>query len=271
MIIEINSNSIKISDSNSTLANCFYDRADFMIGRLQASVSYYSNLCSLSGKVRVNRLITVAGIIFDIFVYNSYPNITVKAGFVDQVNSIDQYTEFKFSSDLAQLKAIYNSKGDTSGFYSTLWFAMSDELDQITKTNNYPIFFRANIWKLIQIQKTLNALQIKYSANLATCIDKDWDGIASISDLKEDQNKYKIFDPNGQTCRTPSSDFYFTNSLFDNGGIAFAFWGSENIIELRGKTASPLVGYINNVKIYEYNLIPVNFTIVHQLKVLDVI
>ena len=255
---------------NDSLPNCFYDTADKMIARLNTNIDYYNNLCSLSGKNNLQRLITVSGIISDLDGYanKKYTNLPQRSK--DMINTLDSYSDFKFSSTLSQIKIGYNSNLDITSFIKTVWLNIGDELDQIISTNNYPFFYRTNIWNLIQMIKIVNILKLEYAANYTVCIKNDWEGILQINDLTNDQNHNKIFRLTGGTLSNDANDIQITPSLFSNGGIALTLWSFENALDLN-KTENVLSGYIFNNKVYEYNLVPRNGKVVHQFTVFNVI
>ena len=265
------SNNIKIlNNSNISLPNCFYDTAGNMINRLEKTVKYYSNLCSLQNKPKINRLLAISGIVGLIDGYNKLNSTNVSSQLVTAINSLDSFSDFKFSSYLSQIKAAFKSKTDYSNILNNLWPAISDELDLLVRDNNYPIFFRANIWTVIQAIKSINFLKIHYMAKETQCISNTWEGILDLKELSGDSNFMSIIRPEG-ICKTDATNIHSSASTYENGGIAMTFWGSENLLELGGKRVTPLVGYINNIIVYEYNLIPQNNSVVHQIKILDVI
>jgi len=150
-----------------------------------------------------------------------------------------------------------------------LWSAMSDELDVISKNENYPFFFRQNIWSLIQVDRTIIILKENYAKGMNDCIPNNWEDIVNINDLTNDQNFMQIYRSHGGKSPVDAYDVPIYSNAFENGGVALTFWGSENLNELEGKEKSVFVGYINNNRVYEYLLIPQNYTVVHRLKIFD--
>ncbi len=173
-------------------------------------------------------------------------------------------------NELSNIKEALTKRQNFSLIIKNLWSAMSDELDVISKNENYPFFFRQNIWSLIQVDRTIIILKENYAKGMNDCIPNNWEDIVNINDLTNDQNFMQIYRSHGGKSPVDAYDVPIYSNAFENGGVALTFWGSENLNELEGKEKSVFVGYINNNRVYEYLLIPQNYTVVHRLKIFDV-
>jgi hypothetical protein len=260
---------------NGTLMNvskgeCFFDTVGNLITRLQQSNTFYSNLCKLNDKLKIKRLILVSRIVGLIEANQNVPLNKSSSQFTEAIKSLDQFSDFKFSSYLMSIKEAITKGQNYSLIIKNLWSAMSDELDVISKNENYPFFFRQNIWTLIQVERSIIILKEHYAKGMNDCIPNNWEDIVNINDLTNDQNFMQIYRSHGGKTPADAYDVPVYSNAFENGGIALTFWGSENLNELAGKEKSVFVGYINNNRVYEYLLIPQNYTIVHRLKIFDV-
>ena len=277
-----NPNSISFSShmgsssvANNNLMNishhkCFFDTIGNLTDRLQKSNAYYTNLCNLNNKPRVNRLIMVSKIVGLIEAYQNVPLKQSPPQLAEAMKSLDTFSDFKFSSYLVNIKEGLTKGQNVTIILKNLWSAINDELENTAKNYNYPFFFRGNVWKLIQTERVITILREQFSKRMNECIPNNWEDILQISDLNIDQNFKQIFKPHGGSCQIDAYDVPINSNAFENGGIALTFWGSENIQELQGKQKSVFVGYINNNIVFNYNLVPQNYSIVHRLQILDV-
>jgi len=202
--------------------------------------------------------------------YISVPLNQLPANVSEVIKSLDQFNEFRFSSYLLSLQDALRKGENSTQIIKNFWTALRDEMESISKANNYPFFFIQNLQTLIQLERSIIILRERYSNQMDTCIPNDWQEIIQVRDLIHDQNHNLIYRSESGINRGDAYDVPINPTSFERGGVAFAFWGYENYVDLQNAPKSILAGYINNNRVYEYFLIPQNLTVIHRLRVFDV-
>ncbi len=256
---------------NLTVIECFHDTVGNMVNRLQQSTVHYSNLCNINNKPKINRLIMVSRYVALIEAYSDVALNQLPANVSEVIKALDQFNEFRFSSYLLSLQDSLRKGENSTQIIKNFWTALKDEMESISKANNYPFFFTQNLQTLIQLERAIIILKERYSKQMDSCVPNDWQEIIQVRDLFHDQNHNLIYRSESGVNRIDAYDVPINPTSFERGGVAFAFWGYENYVDLQNAPKSILAGYINNNRVYEYFLIPQNLTVIHRLRVFDVI
>ena len=259
--------------SNSTVhkeANCFYDSVQNMVERLDCSVRYYLNLCSLKDKPRLALLVDIANKIGYAEGFST-SNTNITECVKDSIATLDEYEDLKLNVYLAQLKKTIEEGRNRDKIVERVWLSIGDELDDIVRKFNYPFFLRRNMMILLQNIRMVNTLESKYSANLTQCLPNTWENIVNIYEISTNPNFIGVYKPHKEICKIDAQVIQIAPELFNMGGIAITFWGSENLANLKNATKNVFSGYLSNKLLYEYTLIPQKDQVLHQIKILDVI
>ena len=261
------------SNINITGSNCFYDTIGEAIQTYRDAIHRYTSLGCFKDKPILQRYILLSEILGNIEGHSVANTLVLPNETRNEIEALDSnFIGSKFNSVLKELKESFKNSNPREQIFKSLWANIDDEVDALIRREKYPFYFRMNIINLFHKSRILNKLKIQFAGQEHKCMPRTYEYI-------NDHYLVRIRDHFNTTtlglthCPNWPSANDVCPPVFHNDGVAFSFYGKENLVDLNGNSQKVYSGFIDNKLIYGYNLVPSasGDQVIHQLKVMDVI
>jgi hypothetical protein len=259
------------SNQQASSIPCFSETVDSYLARLDQISKDYSTICSINNKLDIKALMDYSEKLAGLEAYASKPFSQVPANYTASSTFSDPNLNATLQGKTGQVLSLWRSGTNvTASMLADLRAALNTTIEYTCVSQQYPVFFLNNLFKLSEFRRQLVALKIFKASSSSVCLPSDWRYVTTI-DYTSATNQIVIkYDPQAyySTCDAKSNDFTINPVDLATGGIAISFWVREDFTLLQNGLNNLLSGIINNNPIFSYDLSKQNTSNVkHSIKV----
>jgi hypothetical protein len=232
--------------------NCFYDTIGNILDKLQKNIQTLEEKCNQHPHKGVDALIAAGKALSTLESYKGQASIpdTVYQAVLDSL--VDKsWTLGNQAQKLVDDMRNGVSGKDLDSDFANSWDALNFDLEQNTRDEFLPTFYKDNIWSLIRYQRQQIILSALFKGDdLNKCLPPTYSYITSLTELFT--MVYDNYKPDYSKCKDETIDLTLDPYYLETG-IAFTFWSYQHMAKVEPQQ-TVFEGYANNQQLYEYTV-----------------